>query len=140
MIDIIRSEEPTLLLEEFDDALDRYGAHLALWPEAQREAAERLMASSTLAGQHWQAAARVESALGALTAVPGRAGPRLVADNDRPRQMPQPQMNPRRLAAWGSALLAASLVIGFVAGTTFGGPSDDGPTMAMADLDVGGQL
>ena len=126
----------------FADQLDRYGPDLAAWPVEARAAAERLLAGDAEAEAMHQAAWRVDDALGALMAQSAARPLRLKTRSPAREFMP----SWRRLAGFGMAALAASLVLGFVAGTSLptGGEDDGGSNdsffMAVNDTDAGGLL
>ncbi len=123
---------------EFEDSLDRHGGTLAQWPEAERRAAQSLVLSDRDAAAALALATRLDRALGALPAAPVELGyatriAARVAD-----RMAAPRLG-RLAAAFGTTALAASLVAGFVLGTTLA-PTDDASTLAalvLPDIDGG---
>jgi hypothetical protein len=125
--------------EGFGAALDRLGPSLERWPAAEREAAERLLATDAAARRMLRAAASVDGTLRRLMQDDGAI---LVPVATR-RAAPAPSFG--RLAAWGTLALAASLAIGIFAGALSPAPDDDDDTagqifLAVQDSDSGDYL
>lgn len=104
-------------LEQFNDHLDRRGADLAAWPEADADAARELIRRSPEAGAAWRAAAAVDVHLTAMRdhrAPAGLAGRITAAAHVTPRPgWLASLLTPR----WRPALLALlPLVAGFYIG------------------------
>jgi hypothetical protein len=92
---------------EFQHLLDAYGAHLSAWPDEERRAAEKLLATDAIARAHWDEAqsldrliVRVMSEQTSVDAAAGRVLAKLAHD------LP-PQRRP--LLSWPRALLAVDL-------------------------------
>jgi hypothetical protein len=104
-----------ITLERFEILLAAYGARLELWPEAERDAARALLASSSEA----QRLVRGESALDTLFAAaePGELSPEL---SRRLAELPLRHAQPRKLwpfrrvwlpaAAWAAAAVFGVLI------------------------------
>ena len=122
-------------LKRFERGLDRWGADLRAWPSPDRAMAEALLAGDAEARRRFEAARRVEAALGELMRPgPAEAPMRLVHS--------APTVSLRRIAGWSTVGLAASLLIGFAAGTMAPLPDDDDDTAgqvfsAVQDADGG---
>jgi hypothetical protein len=107
-------------IRRLEHGLDRWGSELGRWPEAERIAAEWLLASSQSARRVHEAARRVDGALFELMredAIPVRRFVPHAATVHRPSF--------RRIATWGSVGLAASLVAGFVMGSVVPPPDEE---------------
>jgi hypothetical protein len=94
-------------LDEFRDRLDAHGADLSAWPEAQRAAADRLLADDPAAHAALQEVRQLDrliaaSVSGATDASAGRVLARLA------RPLP-PQRRSRLSWAWPAALLDVDL-------------------------------
>ena len=125
---------------DFTERLDRLGPDMADWPPGEAQSARKLLEVSPEAGRVLAAALQVQGALHELMLVdPGKPvwapGPRLVV-------VSKPTL--RRAAAWGSIALAASLMIGFVAGVALPDPDDadaaDQVFVAVGDINGGDVL
>jgi hypothetical protein len=101
-------------LEEFLDALDRYGANLENWPQQARMQA--LLARSPVARAHLAAMARTEAALKQTRMIPMPDVSELVARAMRHRQERPQAVVVRRLSWAGAGALA--LAIGIFVGAT----------------------
>jgi len=105
-------------IKRFERGLDRWGSDLRSWPGADRALAEALLAGDAEARRRFEAARRVDAALGELMRPgPAEASIRLVHS--------APAVSLRRIAGWSTVGLAASLLIGFAAGTLAPLPDDD---------------
>lgn len=144
----------SLTLARFQRALDAFGADLSRWPQSQRVAAERLMASDPAAVAAF-AQARALDALIARDAMSKQADAAGVLRwlETRPlppqrrrflwRQWPTELLNLDFAPAWPRlAALAAVAVFGFAVGLTDLGPvpgvttADEAPSI-VADNDIG---
>ncbi|CAN5216278.1 hypothetical protein BH10PSE9_BH10PSE9_23780 [soil metagenome] len=120
-----------MTLNEFEIALGRYGGELARWPEAERGAAEALVAADPAAAKLLAQEQQVGSLLRRMHDESQAQAPidsatlgRIIAGIDA-RARPQRPLRPtRRLAAFAGAAMAASLMIGYVAGVAL--PASDG--------------
>lgn len=105
--------------DEFDAGLDRYGGDLSRWPAALREEAAVLTAADADAAAALQAAQRLDALMVQVTAptpVDAALIGRIVSRSRTGRG--ETVLRPTgRLAGWVSAGLAATLMIGFAAGT-----------------------
>jgi hypothetical protein len=131
--------------EEFLAALDRYGGDLGSWPSSLRGDAATLAARDAEAAAALDRQARLDVLLGAaLTPEPVDAAliGRIVAHRrtaDGERLQPT-----RRAIGWVSAAIAATLLIGFIAGANVPAAADDGSELYAAlifggsDLDTSG--
>ncbi len=138
-------ETGPMRLTDFAAALDRHGPRMARWPAADRGAAERLLADSAEARALVAAATSVDRAVAGLMQ-PARPLPPLAGRAKSARTVRAGAVMPSwpRLAAFGGAALAASLVLGFALGTALPPPDDDDGTdtvyMAVNDMDLGGLM
>jgi len=89
-------------LDRFTDLLDIHGAELSLWPEAERSAADKLLAASPLAREQQRKAAAFDRLL--LNAALPEIEP-----SDALRQHILAQMGPRALAqpGWRAQIVEA---------------------------------
>lgn len=106
-------------LKRLDAALDRWGADIAAWPAEERGFANALLATDSEARRRLEAARHVDAALVQLMASDVALAP---------RAMKMARSSPTRIARWGMVGIAASLLIGFAAGSLL--PAQD-------DLDAG---
>ena len=124
-------------LTTFEDHLDRFGGTFGAWPEAVRDEAAALLASSTAARRVHDAMLAVEQALTTSRAagISSRCDA-MAAVAMRHRQ----SRPPRRLASkagWAAAA-AAILVLGLAIGTVAPRFHEDSPERVMAAaLDMG---
>jgi hypothetical protein len=108
-------------IARFEDLLDRHGAALETWPEAERIAAEELLAGSAAARRALAKASALHELL-ARELAPTAAPDSLRAAVERAAPSPPLERARRRRdglrLAWGVALAtaSASLVVGFVLG------------------------
>lgn len=115
-------------VERFAAIVDAYGARADRWPVAERAAAEALVAASPEARRLLDAAAGLDRLLDASPAQePSRALREAVLRAAPRRPLARPSLGWRGIAA----ALAASLLLGMVAGGTLG---DEEPTDTGADL------
>jgi len=132
--------------DQFDAGLDRYGGDLSRWPPALRQQAEALTAADSQAAAALTAARRLDTLLtevAAPTAADAALIGRIVSRGRQARS--ETVLKPtRRLAAWATAGVAATLMIGFIAGALI--PADQSND-AIAGLmftgtvdDIGGDL
>lgn len=138
-------ETGPMRLTDFAAALDRHGPRMARWPGAERGAAERLLADSAEARAMLSAAASVDQAVAGLMQ-PAHPLPPLAGRAASARTVRAGVVMPSwpRLAAFGGAALAASLVLGFALGTALPPPDDDDGAdavyLAVNDTDLGGLM
>lgn len=138
-------ETGPMRLTDFAAALDRHGPRMARWPAADRGAAERLLADSAGARALLAAATSVDRAVAGLMQ-PAHPLPPLAGRATAARTIRSGAVMPSwpRLAAFGGAALAASLVLGFALGMALPPPDDDDGTdtvyMAVNDTDLGGLM
>jgi anti-sigma-K factor RskA len=116
--------------EQFQSFLDRHGTDLGRWTEAERAAAERLVASDRQARQAFEAARRLDAALTRhlqAQATDAAAAARVLTQlgGELPRQkvplwrLPAVLLNWQFAPAWPRmAALGACAVIGFAIGIT----------------------
>jgi hypothetical protein len=125
--------------DEFLAALDRYGGDLQSWPSSLRDEAAAFLARDAEATAALDRQVRLDALLAeAIAPEPADAAliGRIVA---RRRSMEEGQFQPtRRAIGWVSAALAATLLIGFVAGTY--APADDGSDLYAALIFGGSDL
>lgn len=138
-------ETGPMRLVDFAAALDRRGATIWRWPAAERVAAERLIAESADARALLEAAASVDRAVAGLMQPGGPLPPLAGRAASTPKARAGVVMPSwPRLAAFGGAALAASLVLGFALGIALPPPDDDDGTdtvyMAVNDTDLGGLM
>ena len=144
----------TMTLVRFQRALDVYGADLTRWPQSQRDAAERLLASDPAAASAF-AQARALDALMMRDAMPTQANAasvlRVLERRPLPpqrrrflwQQWPSELLNLDFAPAWPRlAALAGVAALGFVIGLTDLGPilglsNGDEATSIVADNDIG---
>lgn len=97
-------------------ALDRFGGDLSRWPDSDRDDALALIASDAKAASEWEAARRLDGLLAELT-TPEKVDAALIGRVLSRRPQNEVVLHPTpRLAGWASAAVAATLMIGFVAG------------------------
>lgn len=104
--------KPSMTLEDFEDALDRFGGDLARWPKSARRAAEALLEQDARAGLLLREAQEIDAAL-APGAAP-QAAPELtdrimqrVAQHEVAEQNRQAEVSARRIGvAWLLRLLS----------------------------------
>ncbi|MEO8668515.1 MAG: hypothetical protein ABI399_08370 [Bauldia sp.] len=125
-----------MTLDEFSEALDRYGADLQHWPERQRTAARALLAGDASAVARLAEAAKLDALLSAaaapvpvdaalLGAIAARTGARRNELVVRPT---------RRLLAAASAAMIVLFVLGFGLGSVLGpGGGDDATALLLFD-------
>ena len=117
-----------MTMNEFEHALDRYGGDLKRWPETERSAAEALIATDAGAARLLAQEGRVDTVLRKLAqetpADAAMVGRMVALIEKNGRHAERPLRPTRRLAALAGAAMAASLVIGFVAGVAV--PASDG--------------
>jgi hypothetical protein len=104
--------------DEFDVGLDRYGGDLSRWPPTLRQQAEALTAADSRAAAALATAGRLDSLLSEVAASEAADAAligRIVAGG-RQTQRETVLKPTRRLAAWATAGVAATLMIGFIAG------------------------
>ena len=132
--------------DEFDAGLDRYGGDLSRWPPALRQQAEALTADDNQAAAALAAASRLDSLLAEVAASEAADAALIGRIVSRGRQAHgETVLKPtRRLAAWVTAGVAATLMAGFIAGALI--PADQSSD-AIAGLmfsgtvdDIGGDL
>ena len=114
-------------MNEFESALGRYGGNLDRWPAAERREAEALIARDADAARLHDDVLRLEALLArAVEPVPVDSAMmgRIVGGVGNGAHADRPVRLTRRLAAIAGAAMAASLVIGFVAGVAL--PQSDG--------------
>ena len=133
---------------EFLDALDLYGPALETWPADLGRRAAALIAVDPDARQAQRSALKLDAALAALPAAPPDLGfaTRITARVREEAASAASQLGLGRLIAWGTTALAASLVAGFVAGSTITVSDDDSSLAALVfpavdtTTDMGGEL
>lgn len=120
-----------MTLDEFEIALGRHGGELTGWPETDRRAAAALIASDPAAAKLHEQELRVDRLLHRMSADTPAEGPvdaamlgRILAGIDHHARTERPLRPTRRLAAFAGAAMAASLMIGYVAGVAL--PAGDG--------------
>lgn len=101
--------------KRLDAGLDRWGADISAWPAEERGFANALVAVDGEARRRLEAARHVDAALAELmrsdVALP-------------PRRIRAVRSSPTRIARWGMVGVAASLLIGFAAGSLLPAPDD----------------
>jgi len=110
--------------DEFDAGLDRYGGDLSRWPPALRQQAEALTAADSQAAAALATAGRLDALL-AEVATSEAADAALIGrivSRGRQAQRETVLKPTGRLAAWAAAGVAATLMIGFIAGAVI--PAD----------------
>jgi ferric-dicitrate binding protein FerR (iron transport regulator) len=134
-----------MTLEEFEDALDRYGADLAGWPEALRAEAERLVASSPEAERLYRQAERLDRLFSPGFVPPPPSVARIVAHATQPIRLRLMARIERALGfdlfgfGWAHAGgLAACLLIGLAIGTAT--PTHHPLSPGLLDLAMGAHL
>jgi hypothetical protein len=132
--------------DQFSAALDRYGGDLSQWPATLRREAEVLTGGDAGAATELRRAQRLDALLAEATA----AGPVDAAMIGRIVSRPgmrhgETVLRPtRRLIGLASAAMAATLIIGFIAGAVV--PADQSSDAIAAllfsgtDVDIGGGL
>ena len=106
-------------IDEFEQALDRYGGDVAKWPDGPRADAEALMASDAEAAARAARAARLDGLLAeAVRPAPVDAAliGRIVAGLENGARHDVALRPTPRLAAWATAAMIAFLSAGYAAG------------------------
>lgn len=115
-----------MTLEEFEAALDLYGASVADWPEAQRLGAAALLARSAQARAMLAAAEEVSTLLAQTRAGPGSGGNGVGIDRIVAIATARPQERPPAVglrlphAGWRYAACIAVALTGFALGMADG--------------------
>ena len=132
--------------DQFNAALDRHGGDLSRWPAQLRQEAETLIAGDAGAAADFARAERLDALLAAATA-PSPVDAALIGRIVSP---PGPAhgeavLRPtRRLIGLASAAMAATLVVGFIAGAALPADQSSDAIAALlfsgADVDIGGGL
>ena len=117
-------------LQWFGQELDRWGGDLAAWPAEDRRRAAALLERSAEARRHAEAARRVETALTQLMSRDAWPAPVRAVPTSRPSAA-------GRMARWGMVGVAASLLVGFVAGTLLPLPDDEDASRTFIAADDG---
>ncbi len=132
--------------DQFNAALDRHGGDLSRWPASLRQEAEALIAGDADAASEFETARRLDALLAEAVA-PSRVDAALIGRIvSRPgaRRSEAVFRPTRRLIGWASAAMAATLVIGFVAGTVLPADQSSDAIAALlfsgAEEDIGGGL
>jgi anti-sigma factor RsiW len=132
--------------DQFNAALDRHGGDLSRWPASLRQEAEALIAGDAGAASEFETARRLDALLAEAVA-PSRVDAALIGRIvSRPgaRRSEAVFRPTRRLIGWASAAMAATLVIGFVAGTVLPADQSSDAIAALlfsgAEEDIGGGL
>lgn len=115
-----------MTLEEFDHALDHWGASLARWPEAEAERARELLRSLPEAPARLDAAVRVDAFLESLQQhhAPEHLAARIAARIPAPDRM-QGALDWLGARLWRPVMLGLIVACcGFVAGALDGDPLD----------------
>lgn len=129
---------PPMTMRNFEDALDRHGAHISAWPEPLRAAATAFVAATPEARRMLEAEQRRASLLGGAMAMQplsaAALGRLLGALNERRlRDKSLIDLSPRM--AWLAAALAIVLFAGGVwTGSHFNDGGDE-PALALMTLD-----
>ena len=114
--------------EEFEAALERYGARIERWPEALRAPARDRMKTDPAAARALQALRAAEEDIARAVApqeVDAALVGRVVASVTRGPDGAETTVRPTpRLFAWAGAATAASLMLGFALGLSL--PATDG--------------
>ena len=114
-------------MNQFEEALSRYGADPGRWPAADRVACEALIASDPSAARLLDEALRLDRLLArSVEPLPVDAAilGGIIAGIGDGRYRDQTLRPTRRLAVWAGAAMAASLVVGFIAGVAL--PANQG--------------
>ena len=118
-------------IERLEAGLDRWGADLDAWPQEERRAAEEVITADVAARRLFETARRVDAALATLMQSDAAYAPPA-----RPARAAY-----GRIARWSLAGIAASLLIGFIAGSLLPPAEDDDigrVLIAVHDEDVEG--
>ena len=102
-------------IERLEAGLDRWGADLDAWPGDARREAEATLAADAGARRLFEAAQRVDDALGV----------RMHSDAAYAPAMRVAPASVGRIARWSLAGIAASLLFGFIAGSLLPASDDD---------------
>ena len=119
--------------DEFEDALARYGANFATWPDALAKAGQTLAAADPIAAARLEQAERLDAILAATvapSAVDSAMVGRIVSGISRRQERATALRPTGKLFAWAGAAMAVFLVAGFVLGTVLPQASDDDDALA----------
>jgi hypothetical protein len=132
--------------DQFNAALDRHGGDLSRWPAVLRQEAETLVASDAGAAAEFARAERLDALLTEATAPSAIDSALIGRIVSRPgARHGEAVLRPtRRLIGLASAAMAATLVIGFIAGAVLPADQSSDAIAALlfsgADVDIGGGL